>query len=173
MIRNGLLPALAAAALMVLPLAGCGEKDEPDLGSAATTTSSTATTAAEPAAEVAGDWTGQLTQKGLKPFQVGVRIDPSGSGQVAYTGINCGGTWGLGPVRAAEGSAVPRYFFRETIKTGAGGDCKGKGSVTITPADGSLTYEFVGGGVESRGTLAKTDAAGLAPVFAQAGVVLK
>ncbi|MDP9188263.1 MAG: hypothetical protein M3O25_03325 [Actinomycetota bacterium] len=168
MVSKRLPTAVAALACLVLAalglgLAACGEKEEPDLSSA--------TTAPEPrAAEVAGDWTGQLTQKGLAPFQVAVRIEPAGSGTVAYTGINCGGVWALGPVRPAEGSTVPRFFFRETIQSGAGGSCKGNGSVTITPAGGSLSYEFVGGRAESRGTLTSTDAAGLAPVFQQAGL---
>jgi hypothetical protein len=162
-----LVATLALAAALV---AGCGEKDEPDLTAAATETEAPTTTTAPagPAAEVAGDWTGQLTQKGLKPFQVAVRIDPSGNGQVAYTGIRCGGSWGLGPVQE---SAPPTYNFRETIRRGAGGKCKGTGNVQIVPAaDGTLGYNFTGGGVTSRGTLTRTDAAGLAPVFKRAGV---
>ena len=99
-----------------------------------------------------------------------MRIDASGSAEVAYTGIDCTGTWALGPARPAEGSDTVRYFFRETITAGAGGNCKGTGNVTITPAaDNTLTYEFVGGGVESRGTLVQSNPQGLEPTFKEAG----
>jgi hypothetical protein len=144
---------LAAAAL----LAGCGEKEE--------NLSSTTATAPD-AASIAGDWTGELTQAGLKPFQVAVRIEPPGSvvSRVAYTGIACAGEW-------APQQATDVFVFTETITAGSGGKCKGTGTVTLTPqtAD-SLAYVFSGGGVQSSGVLARTDAAGLAPVFQQAGV---
>jgi len=163
------LALIAALALASALFAGCGEKEEPDLGAATSATDTTATTggtAAQPAAELAGYWTGTLRQKGLAPFRVAVRIDPSGTGQVAYTGINCAGTWALGTVQESQ---PPTYNFRETIDRGAGRRCKGSGNVAIIPAGDSLTYRFNGGGVTSRGTLDRSDAAGLRPIFKQAG----
>lgn len=150
--------ALAATALLA---AGCGEKDEPQLAATTTAPPTGAT------AEIAGDWTGTLSQKGLKPFRVAVRIEPAGTARVAYTGIRCGGAWAH---TATEESAPPRYRFAETIDSGAGGECKGTGEVTLVPRGEGLSYTFTGGGVTSTGTLARTDATGLAPVFSQAGL---
>jgi hypothetical protein len=155
--RGGLTVALLALGAFV---AGCGEKEE-DLGTA------TGTIATEPTSEIAGDWAGQLTQKGLAPFQVAVRIDPSGTGRVAYTGINCGGSW---TSKGTLESQPPQYLFEERIGKGAGGTCKGIGEVKIAPRGETLGYVFSGGGVTSRGLLSRTDAAGLRPVFKQAGV---
>jgi hypothetical protein len=152
----------AAALAAVVVLAGCGEKEE-ELGSATTS---------EPGAEIVGDWTGELTQAGLKPFRVAVRITDPLAGEaatVAYTGINCAGTWkSLGPAVVG----TPGYRFLETIDSGAGGNCKGTGNVTLAPEPGTegLIYTFTGGGVQSGGVLTPTDAAGIAPVFQQAGV---
>jgi hypothetical protein len=141
-------------------LAGCGEKEE-NLDGGATTSN--------PTAEIAGDWTGQLTQKGLAPFQVAVRIEASGTGQVAYTGINCGGTWTQSAAPVASTGAT--FSFEETIDRGAGGTCKGSGSVVLThDANDSMSYRFTGGGVTSRGVLQRTDVAGLRPVFEQTGI---
>jgi hypothetical protein len=117
---------------------------------------------------IAGDWTGTLTQEGLKPFRIAVRIETSGDGQVAYTGIDCGGKWDLRSVESGT------YTFTEKIDEGAGGECKGSGEVSVkldSKASGSrLDYEFTGGGVTSRGVLDRTDAAGLEPIFDEAGV---
>jgi hypothetical protein len=153
---------VCALALGASMLAGCGEKEE-NLEPAPTTAAS------DPTAEIAGDWTGQLAQKGLAPFQVAVRIEASGQGQVAYTGINCGGAWT--PSGAPVASTGPTFSFEETIDRGAGGTCKGSGTVVVThePND-TLRYRFTGGGVTSRGVLQRTDATGLRPVFEQAGL---
>jgi hypothetical protein len=153
--------ALAAIALGGSLLVGCGEKEENlDAGT---------TTAASSAAEIAGDWTGQLSQKDLPPFQVAVRIEASGKGQVAYTGINCGGTWTQTTVSV--GSTGATFSFEETIDQGADGTCKGSGLVVLTHrANDSLSYRFMGGGIISRGVLQRTDAAGLRPVFERAGL---
>ncbi|MGA9372732.1 MAG: hypothetical protein WBV53_12870 [Solirubrobacterales bacterium] len=89
---------------------------------------------------------------------------------MAYTGIECGGTWKL-DVRLD--SKPPIYEFTEQISEGAGGACKGTGLVRVERKmsdDSRLRYEFSGGGVRSRGSLHRTDAAALAPVFEQAGV---
>ena len=171
-----LIPALIASVALAAAVAACGEKEETiaTVGDTQTAvTQTTPTPAPAPAAEVAGDWAGRLTQKGIKPFEVAVRIEPSGEGQVAYTGIDCAGTWVLGPVRPASGGNPARYNFRETITSGAGGDCKGTGNVTISAAGvGKLAYEFTGGGVESRGTLTASNTAGLEPTFRQSGTTL-
>lgn len=158
---------LAALAMLALAagLAACGEKQENIDTSAAGSDISAIT----------GDWRGELTQAGLEPFLVAVRIEQPGSGrstQVAYTGIDCGGLWKL---KAAPDTDPPSYLFSERIDQGAGGECKGKGSVTLKPKaiGGGLGYTFLGGGVQSTGTLLRSDDAGIAPVFAQAGVPLK
>jgi len=163
--RNLLAAALAALALAA-GLTACGEKEE---------TISTSTGSGTDGFAIAGEWTGELTQEGLPPFLVAVRIaDPAAEGdsQVAYTGINCGGTWTFD----GRGTSEPAvYTFTEQITQGAGGNCKGNGTVTLTAnadAPQKLAYAFSGGGVQSSGTLQKTDAAGIAPVFAQAGVPL-
>ncbi len=151
---------IAPLSLFALLIPGCG-------GSDAESTQSNAAQA------IAGDWTGALKQKGLAPFRVAVRIEPSGDGRVAYTGIECGGTWSLGVVRYTR---PEQYEFGERIDEGAGGKCKGSGSVSVRPEldskafDSRLQYEFRGGGVTSRGLLNRTDAAGLKPVFDEARV---
>jgi hypothetical protein len=147
---------LALLAVLVLLIAGCG-------GSGSSSDDS--------AKSIAGDWTGSLRQKGLKPFRIAVRIEASGAGRVAYTGIECGGEWNLRVVRYTR---PEQYEFDEQISEGAGGQCKGRGAVGVqlegTGADSHLRYQFTGGGVTSRGLLHRTDAAGLKPVFDQAGV---
>jgi hypothetical protein len=121
---------------------------------------------------LAGDWSGELRQRGLAPFEVAVRIDPDGPTRVAYTGIDCGGHWVL---RLAGEDAPPIFVIDELITEGAGDRCKGSGTVTLKPRSKQepyteLSYSFEGGGVTSRGVLGKTDAAGLDAVFAEAGV---
>ena len=126
--------------------------------------------------QISGRWTGKLHQKGVKPFVIAVDIGAAGSGEVAYTGIECGGHWTLDWVEA---SAPPRYFFKEEITEGAGGSCKGTGEVSLAPIQDNepnepayvrLNYQFTGGGVISRGLLHRTDAGAVAPVFEQAGI---
>ena len=166
MARNP-IPALLAALAIAAGLAACGEKEE--------TVSGTTTSEAEGDFTIAGDWSGQLAQKGLDPFLVAVRIeDPSTQKptQVAYTGINCGGEWHFDGLGRAEPAV---YLFTEQITTGEGGNCKGSGKVTLTSDDAApeqLSYVFNGGGVQSIGVLTKTGEAGIAPTFAQAGVTL-
>jgi hypothetical protein len=145
-------------ALSVALVAGCGISEDSPVD--------------RPTEPIAGNWTGTLQQKGLKPFRIAVRIAANGGGDVAYTGIECGGHWRL----ASDVPSVPApgYAFKEEITEGAGGNCKGTGTVIIRPdpppAPNVLGYEFTGGGVASKGTLHKTDAAGLKPVFDEAGV---
>jgi hypothetical protein len=122
---------------------------------------------------LAGDWSGELRQRGLEPFEVAVRIDPGGPTHVAYTGIDCGGHWVF---RLAGESAPPTFVIDELITEGAGQKCKGSGTVTLRPRSKQepyteLNYGFDGGGVSSRGVLSKTDAAGIDAIFAEAGVI--
>ena len=121
---------------------------------------------------IAGDWIGTLKQKGLAPFRIAVQIEPSGEGRVAYTGIECGGTWTMQP--EILGSRPPIYGFDERIEEGVGGECKGSGDVSIQPEliapKTILHYDFAGGGVKSHGLIHRTSAEALKPVFDQAGV---
>jgi hypothetical protein len=120
---------------------------------------------------VAGDWTGTLRQKGIAPFQIAARLDAVGSGRVAYTGIECGGSW---TPHVALDSNPPYLEIKERINEGAGGECKGWGTVSLHPSSAlsasPMQYEFVGGGVSSHGLLHRTDAATLQRIFKQAGV---
>jgi hypothetical protein len=160
---GGAVPLIALAVL----IAGCGEKEE-NLDAGATTGTVGATTVAEPASEIAGGWTGQLTQKDLPPFQIGVVIDPGGSGLVAYTGINCGGKWA--PKFATPPAAGAEYLFEERINEGAGGSCKGTGTVALAQAADMLSYRFTGGGVTSSGVLSRTGFDQVFAVFKRAGL---
>lgn len=126
--------------------------------------------------QIAGEWSGKLHQKGLAPFKIAVKISPSGSGQVAYTGIRCGGEWTLTEVAP---SLPPQYHFAENITEGAGRACKGRGNVSLRPIQGytpnepaykRMKYSFTGGGVTSRGLLHRIHAGEEAPVFKRAGV---
>ena len=102
MARSPILALLASLALAAA-IAACGEKEE---------TIGTSTTSPSPTFDIAGDWSGQLTQKGLKPFLVAVRIGEARS-QVAYTGINCGGDW----VSNGQTASEPKiYSFTEVIR---------------------------------------------------------
>jgi hypothetical protein len=142
-----LLLALAIAA------GGCGEKQEPDLSQLPPTPQPQPQT--PPAAlprSVVGHWQGTLHQHGLKPFEVRVSIVSATQRDrnvVHYTGIDCSGTWSY---LGAEG---PQVRFREVIDSGAGGKCKGTGTVTVRAAGapGRLLYEFRGDGIASQGVL--------------------
>jgi hypothetical protein len=165
-LARGLGLLLAIAALLI---GGCGNNGD---------SSDVTAPGAGITRQIAGRWTGELRQEGLKPFEVAVDIGSDGNGKVAYTGIECGGEWTLD---GAQPSTPPRYLFTEEIKEGAGGNCKGTGTVSLSPIQGHspnraaynrLHYRFTGGGVMSRGLLHRTDPAHLTPVFKQAGVTL-
>jgi hypothetical protein len=160
---------LLPLALGVLVLAGCGSGA--DAGEEAGVSIGEGVTR-----QISGRWTGDLSQEGLKLFQIGVDIGADSTAKVAYTGIQCGGDWTLD---SAEASTPPRYLFTETIDDGAGGTCKGKGTVTLVPIQRlapngpaylEMNYSFTGGGVTSSGVLHRTDASRLAPVFKEAGL---
>lgn len=125
--------ALLAAALALTGFAGCGDDDEGFV--------------------IIGNWKGALKQRGLDAFQVTATIrdlDAPGLNTVHYTGIDCGGNWTF------LGREDGVYRFREVINRGAGGICKGKGIVTLTPrGENTLGYRFRGGGVVSRGVIGR------------------
>lgn len=131
------LGAVFAILALVAVLAGCGEKDEPELTPF----------------QIEGTWSGALQQANLKPFTVTATIGSlQGPAQntVSYTGINCNGSW---TYLGRQGTA---YRFREQITGGKGGSCKGKGIVTLNPFDANgVDYDFQGGGVQSAGVLAR------------------
>jgi hypothetical protein len=160
---------LCLLALGIPLLVGCGSAGNPDdltgLGNAEGITR-----------QIAGEWAGKLHQSGVAPFKVAVKITPSGSGSVAYTGFRCGGEWTLTGVAS---SIPPQYRFAETITQGAGGKCKGKGRVSLLPIQGfspnepaykRMNYSFSGGGVTSRGLLHRVHSGAEARVFRRAGV---
>jgi hypothetical protein len=126
--------------------------------------------------QISGNWTGTLHEEGLPPFEIAVDIGADSTGEVAYTGIECGGGWTLDGVQT---SIPPHYTFTEQINEGAGGTCKGTGTVSVSPiqsyspnepAYNRLNYRFSGGGVTSAGLLHRTDPAGVNSVFQEAGV---
>jgi hypothetical protein len=102
-----------------------------------------------------GRWTGLLHQRGLGPFRVWARIahpDGGAGNTVRYSGLGCRGHWTALP---SPGAA---HRFTETITAGAGGACKGTGTVSLRPtADpNALRYVFHGGGVTSSGILRRS-----------------
>jgi hypothetical protein len=145
------LATLCLTAALALCLTACGDDE------------ATSVTTPEPAWEAAGSdeyilgsWAGVLRQEGMPDFRVRANVaslDDQAANRVFYTGIECGGTWAY---LGFEGTV---YRFRETIDRGAGGACKGVGTVTLLPAgQDAVGYEFRGGGVVSRGLLRRTSA---------------
>jgi hypothetical protein len=133
--------ACISALACALAIAACGEREEPEI----------TPTTPEAEFEITGDWRGELTQQGTKPFTVRATIaslERFKDNVVTYGGLDCTGTWEyLGPSETA-------YRFREVIDRGRSAKCKGTGTVTLTPlADDRLDYEFRGGGVVSKGDL--------------------
>jgi hypothetical protein len=146
-----------ALAIATLGLAACGEKDEPDVNA-----SEPPVPQADSGFDIIGTWKGTLQQKGLKPFRVTATIrslDNDRRNPVSYTGIDCAGSWtfeGLYTNSSVPDDASETYTFREVIDRGAGGTCKGAGTVSLTPTPtGRLDYAFAGGGIESRGVLSR------------------
>jgi hypothetical protein len=130
-------------AVLALALSACGEREEPEI----------AATTAESQFEITGEWKGQLTQEGMKPFTVTatiVSLERSKQNVVRYTRIDCSGTWDY------LGATATAYRFREVIDRGQGGNCKGVGTVALTPlADDRVGYVFTGGGITSEGALTR------------------
>jgi hypothetical protein len=139
---------IALAAVVVL--AGCGEKEE------AIVESTPRTTENDVLADITGSWEGTLRQKGFRPFEVSATIrspEDIRASTVRYTAIDCSGTWTVERVRETT------VYFLETIDRGEGGQCKGTGTVEITPQPGEerLDYVFRGGGIESEGVLQRVE----------------
>ncbi|MBM3666717.1 MAG: hypothetical protein FJW90_04430 [Actinobacteria bacterium] len=136
--------ALLAAALLLA--GGCGDEDGEQ---EATTGPVPSTSTAD--YDITGSWSGKLSQQGLAGFRVEATIgslEDSSQNTVSYTGIDCSGTWDY---QGREGAA---FIFTETIDAGAGSDCKGTGTVSLTPfSPEGVDYVFRGGGVESDGAL--------------------
>jgi hypothetical protein len=157
---------MLALAVCVALVAGCGGGDD-DAGPAQKS-------------DLEGNWGGRLNQNGLPSFEIAVRFHAGSDTRVAYAGIECGGTW------TGEGELLsnpPIYLFNEEIDSGAGGECKGSGHVSLDPdkpCRGSkaedcryytnLEYRFDGGGVTSKGILTRIPEERLNAVFDEAGV---
>ena len=151
-------------ALTVLALglwAGCGGDDD--------TGQTVPAQIPDQASEIAGNWTGVLSQKGLPDFRVAVMIEGNGTGTVAYTGIRCTGAWTLDHVLLSEPAM---YLFTEVIESGVGGNCKGRGTVRLMPRStgpvSELDYRFTGGGVTSAGVLSRASSDEVFSVFQRA-----
>ncbi len=146
--------ALAPLAVAVAVAVGCGEKPEPTgtLPADPPATESSPGTSAR-AFEIRGHFRGRLTQRGLKPFRVDVRIRSLRSparNPVRYSGLGCTGTWRY------LGKDGDTFRFRERISSGRSRKCKGVGTVTLHPTGPNrLAYRFRGGGVTSSGTLSR------------------
>jgi hypothetical protein len=162
---------IALLAVPVLLIAGCGGSSDDastPKNSVVLDDEGTPTAIVKPGStrEISGPWAGKLRQSGLAPFRVAVVIF-NGTGRVAYTGIDCAGDWKL----AGGGDPGPAYVFRETINEGAGGVCKGTGTVHLENfASKRLHYRFDGGGVTSQGILRPARTRVWAAIFREAGV---
>jgi hypothetical protein len=130
--------------------------------------------------QLRGNWGGRLTQKGLPPFEMAMNFEVGSDPLVAYTGIECGGTW---TATGTLDSLPPVYLFDERIDQGKGGECKGTGNVSLHPQEPCrkpegepcsvyqhLEYEFRGGGVVSKGVLTRVSDSELERIFDEAGV---
>jgi hypothetical protein len=151
-------------AALVVAIGGCGGSDN---GTTSTGTSPQATR--DTTKQIAGVWTGRLIQHGLAPFRVAVTIGQDGTGMVAYTGIDCAGSWkAIGHLD----SSPALYLFEERINQGAGNECKGSGTVEIHPTSGALhlEYRFHGGGVTSTGVLSHATLGEVQAIWKEAGV---
>jgi hypothetical protein len=139
-----------AALLATLLLASCGGGG----GGSSGASTSTPDSGGGSGAEIEGSWRGVLHQPGVAPFVVTATIrsltDPA-LNTVHYAGIDCSGNWSY------LGRRDSAYRFRERIDRGAGGDCKGVGTVTLLPFSADhLGYRFQGGGIQSLGDLRRT-----------------
>lgn len=112
------------------------------------------------ASEIAGTWSGSLTENTGNGFSVKVTIDsPLVEGQQGatanYRGIGgpggCSGSW------VYNGQQDGSWTFTETITDGQEGTCDGTGAVTLTPApDDVLQYLWVDGKDSSNGFLGRS-----------------
>jgi uncharacterized protein YceK len=159
-------------AVLAIWIVGCGSVNDAGEPGATDSTRSAATR------QISGNWRGWLHEAGLAPFEIAVNIGASGTGDVAYTGIDCGGEWTLNAVRTS-GPPHYLYVFTEQIAQGASRICKGTGRVLLSPiqrqipnepAYQRMSYQFSGGGVTSRGFIHRTDAGHMRAIYKRAGV---
>ena len=105
------------------------------------------------AKKVIGNWQGEISEKGLKPFRLTVTIASllrASQNRYHYTGIDCSGVWKF------LGRRNPAFRFRELYGGGGGPKCIPSGTVTLTPSGSRrLDFEYHGGGVTSRATLTR------------------
>lgn len=131
---------LAGLAVSVL-LLGCGGRES----------SRQAPSGGPSAKKVIGNWRGEMSEKGLKPFRLRVRIASLGrasQNRYHYTGIDCSGVWKF------LDRSDSAFRFRELYGGGGGPKCIPSGTVTLTPSgSGRLDFEYHGDGVTSRATL--------------------
>jgi hypothetical protein len=150
--RITLLPLLAFA--LLVPLGGCGDDDDDGGGDEITGTMSSDATGAFAEYDITGTWSGTLKQQNLPDFRVRAEIrnlNDKFKNTVSYTGINCSGHW---EYLGRDGAA---FLFEEVIDAGKGGNCKGKGNVTLTPfSETGADYNFRGGGVQSAGVVKRS-----------------
>lgn len=141
--------------------AGCGEKAEPDIDRIKADVESLALgpaldrlrdSGATRPVPIEGTWRGSLKQPGSSDFAIRADIasltDPAKNTVRYGAPINCAGNW-----RYA-GAQRDTATFEETIDSGAGGNCKGTGTVSLRLlSTDRLSYSFTGGGVQSQGVL--------------------
>lgn len=153
--------AIGLATLLLLTAAGCGgdgtntvDSDSEDL---APELASAVEAGDSDPGPLAGTWAGTLEQEGQPSFPVHATIrslTDRAENTVNYGGsINCLGNWKFRP-NAGSGETVE---FTEVIDSGRGGNCKGRGTVSLTATSDphALDYVFKGGGIESSGTLTR------------------
>jgi hypothetical protein len=150
---------LALLGVIALVVVGCGGDSN------SSNSTSAAAIKGGSSVEISGAWAGKLTQARLAPFKVAVAIF-NGTARVAYTGIDCAGDWKL----AGGGDPGPAYVFTETINQGAGGKCKGTGTVHLERSSNRLRYRFAGGGVTSEGVLRHAPTHEFVTIFRKAGI---
>ncbi len=141
---------LVALALLGGAVAGCGDDDDDEGGGS---TDEGAGAFAD--YDITGSWSGTLKQENLSDFHVRADIrdlDDKFKNTVSYSVIDCSGHW---EYLGRDGAA---FLFEEVIDAGKGGNCKGKGNVTLTPfSENGVDYTFRGGGVESAGVLSRSN----------------
>lgn len=102
-------------------------------------------------AQLAGQWSGTVSQPGSKPpsYSTTMSLDRSGGGSIDYPDLQCGGT--LTFIRQ-EGST---FVYRERIMKGRT-KCIDGGTLRLTPRGSLLDWHWSGGGETATATLTGT-----------------